>query len=334
MTAESSYQLLGILPDASIDEIKKAYRAKAFLVHPDKNKHPKAAAQFIELTEAYEAIIARKKATIFDYTSLFESAISKQEKERDLAKNRARAYAKMRYDEFEKTETAQTLNAVNVILNHVIFVFVCSLLLGIPLLLGYLYNYSGIIIGLLFLLAIGRPIFGFMKPYFQLKQLWLALMSLVETFFFRFIIISIANIYLLLKIGLQTLIPLYGILLLLLIPSILSCYWFFKKKESIHKLFLSFCIIPLCMQGLLLINFLGSHNPIIEDYEIWNETTLEKTSNHPSTFIQLENGAYSNFVGIRIFSDIRQLQNNEHIIYQFEDGLFGIRVMKEYRFVP
>lgn len=88
------------------------------------------------------------------------------------------------------------------------------------------------------------------------------------------------------------------------------------------------------MQGLLLINFLGSHNPIIEDYEIWNETTLEKTSNHPSTFIQLENGAYSNFVGIRIFSDIRQLQNNEHIIYQFEDGLFGIRVMKEYRFVP
>jgi curved DNA-binding protein CbpA len=62
MTAESSYQLLGILPDASIDEIKKAYRAKAFLVHPDKNKHPKAAAQFIELTEAYEAIIARKKS--------------------------------------------------------------------------------------------------------------------------------------------------------------------------------------------------------------------------------------------------------------------------------
>ncbi len=88
------------------------------------------------------------------------------------------------------------------------------------------------------------------------------------------------------------------------------------------------------MQGLLLINFLGSHNPIIEEYEIWNETTMEKTSNHQSTFIQLENGAYSNFVGIRIFSDIRQLQNNEHIIYQFEDGLFGIRVMKEYRFVP
>ena len=31
------YDLIGVEPDASADEIKKAYRKRAALIHPDKN---------------------------------------------------------------------------------------------------------------------------------------------------------------------------------------------------------------------------------------------------------------------------------------------------------
>ncbi len=46
----SYYDLLGINPDASDLEIKKAYRKKAILTHPDKNPDdPEAAERFQEV---------------------------------------------------------------------------------------------------------------------------------------------------------------------------------------------------------------------------------------------------------------------------------------------
>ena len=51
------YQLLDILPDADEKAIKKAYRKKALLCHPDKNPdNPKAAEQFHTLSDAYEVL--------------------------------------------------------------------------------------------------------------------------------------------------------------------------------------------------------------------------------------------------------------------------------------
>lgn len=330
----SSYQLLNITENASVEEIKKAYRAKAFMLHPDKNPSPFAKEEFIALTEAYEELLAVKSGHYNAYASLFDQTQQRQEKEREAAKQRARAYAQMRYEEFEKTEAAQTLNAVNIIFDHLIFLFVCSLLLAIPAVLTHFYEFTGIILSGFFLLGVARPLLGYVKHLFNLKQLWLALMSLVETYFFRYVILSATNLFVVLKVGLQTLLPAYITLLVVMVPALVCYYLVFKKKQQTQRSFISFCLIPLMVNCLFLLNYWGSSNATFEYYEIWDETTQEKTASHQSTLIQLENNAYSDYTGVRLFADISQMQNRSRIVYQFENGLLGLKVLKKYEFMP
>ena len=61
---ERYYHTLGVAVGASESEIKKAYRRLALAYHPDRNNSKEAEHKFIQVTEAYEILIGRRKPPV------------------------------------------------------------------------------------------------------------------------------------------------------------------------------------------------------------------------------------------------------------------------------
>jgi len=68
-SSSSFYVTLGVAPDASADDIRRAYKRLALQLHPDKNLGPAqqgASADFAHVNEAYEVLSAPRRREIYD----------------------------------------------------------------------------------------------------------------------------------------------------------------------------------------------------------------------------------------------------------------------------
>lgn len=104
MSPQECYKLLGLNPGAGADEIRKAYREKAKLFHPDINHESNAQEKFILIHTAYEFAIdnLNGKRSNLSSDNPMSFAAAEVAMRRAAMKNKAEQYARMKYDEFVK----------------------------------------------------------------------------------------------------------------------------------------------------------------------------------------------------------------------------------------
>ncbi len=72
------YELLRVSRSAGAEEIKRAYRQLAILLHPDKNPHPDAAEGFRSITEAYQVLADPEQKKKYDEQLELEQLIERK----------------------------------------------------------------------------------------------------------------------------------------------------------------------------------------------------------------------------------------------------------------
>jgi len=103
------YRILGLPEDADLDDIKRAYRIKAKMYHPDISKGPNAHEKFIEVNEAYEFLINLKtQPQYYSKEAMEEKYREWVSYERERARARAAYQAKKRFEQFKKSPLYRT----------------------------------------------------------------------------------------------------------------------------------------------------------------------------------------------------------------------------------
>ena len=138
MTIKDYYEILGIPQNANIEEIKKAYRKKARLYHPDINPAPDAKDHFICVTEAYEFLIANHEK-IKTEEQAYEQAMEDWRKYRQYrSRRRATVYAHTSYGKFKNTKFYKTTRIFDG--TTIIFSLAISILTLVYTIYGYIYR--------------------------------------------------------------------------------------------------------------------------------------------------------------------------------------------------
>jgi hypothetical protein len=159
LTLTDYYEILGLHVNPTVEEIKKAYRKKARLYHPDINHAPDAKDKFISATEAYEFLIAYHEKIKSDDQS-YQQAMEDWRKYRQYrSRKRATAYARAPYVTFKNTKFYKTTRIFDG--TAIIFSFIVSIMVLIYTVYGYFFRLKNPIPGL------GKPsVFAFIMLLF------------------------------------------------------------------------------------------------------------------------------------------------------------------------
>ena len=140
------YQLLGLNLNASLEDIKKAYRQKARAYHPDINHEPDAKDKFILVTEAYEFLVANYGKLGHDDEAYRKAMEDWRKYRQNRSRQRAHAYAHSTYVQFKNTNFYKTTRIFDI--TRIIFSLILSILMILATIAGYIIRLRDPIPGL------------------------------------------------------------------------------------------------------------------------------------------------------------------------------------------
>jgi len=187
------YELLGVTPKSNEREIKKAFRGLAKKYHPDINPAEDAANMFRMVHEAYEILSDPYRRQIYDYLLARQEIVRKYKKEqreqnsykeneqeferyKRQARQKARAHAKMKYAEFEKSLYSQFIfhfqQSIGVVINTILYaVGLVSAYFGLDFIIEYPFN-GALVAGYLCIGLSLASLYGAWQMSRNILQIW------------------------------------------------------------------------------------------------------------------------------------------------------------------
>lgn len=337
---------MGVSENATLQQIKTAYRRKAKTLHPDVNKSPGAKEKFIELDKAYDYLVGVKTGKIRPGQTrtrrkspqprkkTAEEIRAEKIKER---REKAQEFARRREEAYKKSDLYKRTQAFYLIMGYFSLIIpLAGFSLALILLL-----WDGILaaITILVLTGLGSMFWwpalkNFRKRGFEgaipaIKILW-AYPKL------RYNVSLVVNFILFLSFTLDTMVSTK--LLVLLLVFLMLCAWLIPvmllRKRSGQVSSLWWAWIPTAFNLFFFVNytFSGDQHYEMHKYELIREVDPSSgATTGYKAYVHLEDHRYQEVFWMRyFFYDFGLIARGNVIKYDIERGLFGLRVVKGY----
>ena len=132
---DNYYRILDVEKNASIDQIKKAYRKKARLYHPDLNKQKNAEELFVLATEAYQFLLHHHETRLNAEQEYNEFLVEWIRYRQHKAREKAYGFTREKYVNFKKSRLYKS----SMVLEKTILLISTSI--SIIIIFGAIYGY-------------------------------------------------------------------------------------------------------------------------------------------------------------------------------------------------
>ena len=328
------YKTLGLPTGASRKEIKRAFRKKAMLTHPDKNPDPNAKILFSEINTAYEILTGQRslpKHVHHQSHSEQKHYKAKKETKRATRRERMREARRKKEEAYKKSPEFKKHLAIGILLDQIGYFIAILALLSIPFIFFY-KPVMGLVCGIA-LIPLTYPLWyrALFTPYntIEFNQFSLAIKYVYTNTHFKYYLFGFINLILILNIVCNTFVYFSPVLFIMATPSLILTikHYFLKQKIKNNQWFKASCLGPLLVNVFFIINFTFSHSPVNE-----YQAVSSRYNRGSSFFMSFKQNAYEEYPSVRFFMTYRT-NYHPYVHLKIRKGAFGIRVLKHYDFV-